>query len=92
MAVCDHMVAGARPATMVAAADGGAWWGNEAEWEEEGGGVPKDGELTRSALEGTATAGEERRRRIGPRMVAAGGGEDSDGGGDCGYPATIPSA
>ena len=49
-------------------------------------------ELTRNAVEGSATAGEERRRRIGPRMVAAGGGEDSDGGGDCGYPATIPSA
>ena len=47
-------------------------------------------ELTRNAVEGSATAGEERRRRIGPRMVAAGGGEDSDGGGDCGYPATIP--
>ena len=51
-----------------------------------------DRELTNNVLEGTARAGEAGRRVIGARKVAAGGGEDVDGGSDCGYPATIPSA
>ena len=76
--------------TTGAAAGGGAWGRVGPEREEEGGGVPEDGELTRSALEGTAWAGEAGRRGVGARTVAAGGGEDADGGGDAGDPAAIP--
>ena len=52
------MVAGVAPATMAAAAGGGVRWSDGPEGEEEGGGVPEDGELTRSA-EGRSERGEE---------------------------------
>ena len=54
--------------------------------------VQLDRELTSNVLEGMARAEEAERRGVGAQKVAAGGGEDADGGGDCGYPAMIPSA
>ena len=52
------MVTGVAPATMAAAAGGGVRWSDGPEGEEEGGGVPEDGVLTRST-EGRPERGEE---------------------------------
>ena len=56
------MVAGVAPATMEAAADGGARWGRWTEGEGEKGGVPEDRVLTLSMKPRTARHGEDGRR------------------------------
>ena len=71
----DQMVTGIAPATMAAAADGGARRGHGTERENEGGGVGMDRTLTLSTMEWPARAGEAGRRGGGARTVAAGAGE-----------------
>ena len=67
----DQMVTGARPATMVAVAGGGARWGRWAEREGEGGKAGEQQELTSITWPWPATHGEAGLRGDGARSAAA---------------------
>ena len=88
----DHLVAGVAPATMAAAAGGGARRPRLREGEREREETHPGQELTPEAMARTARHGEGRRRCCGARPSSVGRGEDGFGGGDGGAPETIKPA